>query len=207
MLHEKLHENVDGDLVYGDLRKIFDTIHSHLLENAISAEISYRIKDPCSTLKKMIRKSINVQQLVDIVAFRIIVAEEDDCYKALNVVGNVCTTIPEKFKDFIIEPKSNGYQSLHSVIVVGLRDIELQIRSKQMHYTAEVGEASHREYKNEQEEKIKNLFDTTASKLATDKAYCILEKFNWTADDLAAYEQEIGSIWCYLQASLLSIQQ
>ncbi len=93
------------------------------------------------------------------------------------------------------------------MIVVGLRDIELQIRSKQMHYTAEVGEASHREYKNEQEEKIKNLFDITLSKLATDKAYCILEKFNWTADDLVAYEQEIESILVYFQANLLSIQQ
>ncbi len=86
-----LHENIDGDL-----RKIFDTIHSHLLENAISAEISYRIKDPCSTLKKMIRKSINVQQLVDIVAFRIIVTEKDDCYKALDVVSNICTNYSRK---------------------------------------------------------------------------------------------------------------
>ena len=191
-----------------DLHKIFDTIHNYLLESAIAAEISYRVKDPYSILKKMMRKSLNVEELVDIVAFRIIVHSKDDCYKALDVVHNICKTIPEKFKDFIIEPKSNGYQSLHTVIVVGLteRNIELQIRSRQMHDRAELGEANHHKYKNEKEKQIETLFGSMVSKL-TLRNYNILKQFNWTESELNAYEQEIDNIWWHYQANLPSIQQ
>ncbi len=132
-----------------DFRAVSSLIRISLLKQNILAEISYRLKDPYSILRKMILKNVSLKDLADLIAFRIVVATEKDCYKALGVVSDTFKIVPGSFKDFIMRPKSNSYQSLHTVITHPTgHNIELQIRSRKMHLNAEIGEASHIKYKN-----------------------------------------------------------
>ncbi len=107
-----------------------------------------REKTPFSIWDKMKRKSINFEQLSDVIAFRAIVTNVDECYRALGVIHNTYHAVPGKFKDFISTPKKNGYRSLHTVIIGPKKHkIELQIRTKFMHEIAEKGIAAHWCYK------------------------------------------------------------
>lgn len=190
------------------LKKIMDSIESHLQENNILAELTHRLKDPYSILKKMTRKNLAVQDLTDIIAFRIIVPTQEDCYKALGVIDHQYKLNPKKLKDFINNPKKNGYQSLHIVIndSVSKRGTEIQIRTKQMHNVAEFGTANHREYKKNQEKRIrKMLMNTSKGEIFLINAYRIYRKFdqaNWTIFDLFCYEQEIKNLWAQYQTNL-----
>ncbi|MFK7974307.1 MAG: HD domain-containing protein [Rickettsiaceae bacterium] len=122
-------------------------------------EIYGRQKTPYSIWKKMQRKNLQLDQLRDIVAFRIIVDKVEDCYTALGLVHNLYHMIPKHFKDFISKPKNNGYRSLHTIVLCPMGNvIEIQIRTREMHETAEHGQAAHWRYKNGilDNEKIQN---------------------------------------------------
>ncbi|WP_341763523.1 bifunctional (p)ppGpp synthetase/guanosine-3',5'-bis(diphosphate) 3'-pyrophosphohydrolase [Candidatus Tisiphia endosymbiont of Beris chalybata] len=191
------------------LYNIISTIRMHLSQNYVTPKISYRLKDPYSILKKMIRKGIDIQELTDVIAIRIIVETKEDCYKSLGIINYIYQINLEKLKDFISNPKGNGYQSLHVVVVNAFpgRNIEIQIRTNQMHKIAEFGAANHNEYKKEQGERIKRLFNTVRSKISVHKAYKILEEFDWTTFDLMAYEKEIKNLWHYCLINLHEIQK
>ena len=112
------------------------------------AEISGREKKPYSIWKKMETKNISFEQLSDIIAFRIVVDTIPECYQALGAVHSVFHTIPGHFKDYISTPKSNGYQSIHTAVIVpGQQRVEMQIRTSEMHDVAEYGLAAHWTYK------------------------------------------------------------
>ena len=137
----------DGDLI----KHIRDELSLILQREGIKAEVRGRGKTPYSIWLKMKRKSISFEQLSDIIAFRAIVSNRSDCYKALGVLHNHFTVIPNRFKDYISAPKLNHYQSLHTCVLGPLsKRIEIQIRTLEMHDIAEHGIAAHWYYKTQQ---------------------------------------------------------
>ena len=119
-----------------------------LNENKIDNEIIGREKTPFSIWRKVQKKRISLEQISDIIGFRVILNNVDDCYKALGIFHNRWNCIPGKFKDYISSPKINKYQSIHtSIIGPNRRPIEIQLRTLQMHEYAERGIASHWKYK------------------------------------------------------------
>ncbi|MDB9940966.1 RelA/SpoT family protein [Candidatus Pelagibacter sp.] len=119
-----------------------------LNEYKINAEIIGREKTPFSIWRKVQKKRISLEQISDIIGFRIILDNIEDCYKALGIFHKEWNCIPGKFKDYISSPKINKYQSLHtSIIGPNRRPIEIQLRTLQMHEYAERGIASHWKYK------------------------------------------------------------
>jgi (p)ppGpp synthase/HD superfamily hydrolase len=85
----------------------------------ITADVYCRVKNPYSILQKLTRHSIRIEEITDIVGFRIIVKEEDECYTTLKLLQEIYKVIPEKYRDYIDKPKTNGYRSLHTVILLG----------------------------------------------------------------------------------------
>ena len=119
-----------------------------LNEHKINAEIIGREKTPFSIWRKVQKKRISLEQISDIIGFRIILNTVEDCYKALGLFHKEWNCIPGKFKDYISSPKINKYQSIHtSIIGPNRRPIEIQLRTQQMHEYAERGIASHWKYK------------------------------------------------------------
>jgi RelA/SpoT family (p)ppGpp synthetase len=127
-----------------------------LKKNKIKVKIVGREKTPFSIWKKMQSKRVSLEQLTDIIGFRVIVDDIETCYKVLGIFHGNWSTIPGRFKDFISTPKINNYKSLHTAIIGPNKvRIEIQIRTKEMHDFAERGIASHWIYKSS--EKISNL--------------------------------------------------
>ena len=119
-----------------------------LNQNKIDAKIFGREKTPFSIWRKVQKKRVSLEQISDIIGFRIILKNIEDCYKALGIFHSKYNCIPGKFKDYISSPKINNYQSIHtSVIGPNKRPIEIQIRTMPMHEFAERGVASHWKYK------------------------------------------------------------
>jgi guanosine-3',5'-bis(diphosphate) 3'-pyrophosphohydrolase len=119
-----------------------------LKESGIEAKVSARVKSPWSIATKIERKSIALEQLSDVIGFRIIVPTVEDCYKALGIVHTNWKVVPGRFKDYISVPKHNDYRSIHTTIVgVGRQRAELQLRTEAMHRVAEFGIAAHALYK------------------------------------------------------------
>jgi len=140
------------DKVKYDTVNNFNTISlqlSELLnEYKINASIVGREKTPFSIWRKVQKKRISLEQISDIVGFRIILDNVEDCYKTLGIFHKKWNCIPGKFKDYISSPKINDYQSLHTAVIgPNRRPIEIQIRTMQMHEFAERGIASHWKYK------------------------------------------------------------
>ena len=130
------------------VERISDEIGRVLVEAEIEAWISGRTKRPVSIWRKMQRKNVEYEQLTDIIAFRVVVASVEDCYRALGVVHTRYRMIPGEFDDYISTPKLNGYQSLHTALIgPEMHRIEVQIRTTQMHEVAELGVAAHWQYK------------------------------------------------------------
>ena len=119
-----------------------------LNDNEINAEIHGREKTPFSIWRKVQKKRVSLEQITDIIGFRIILKNVDDCYTTLGIFHKKWNCIPGKFKDYISSPKINGYKSIHtSVIGSNKKPIEIQIRTHEMHEFAERGVASHWQYK------------------------------------------------------------
>ena len=135
-----------------DKEDLFDNlsqeINNLLLENNVKAIIYGREKTPFSIWRKLQKKRFSLEQITDIIGFRIILENIDDCYHALGILHKKWNCIPGKFKDYISSPKINGYKSIHtSVIGSYKKPIEIQIRTQKMHDFAERGIASHWKYK------------------------------------------------------------
>ena len=140
------------DAIKEDKENTFNSISfqfSDLLKkNQIASKIIGREKTPFSIWRKIQKKRISLEQITDIIGFRIILESEEDCYKALGIFHRKWNCIPGKFKDYISSPKINKYQSLHtSIIGPNSRPIEIQIRTVTMQEFAERGIASHWKYK------------------------------------------------------------
>ena len=140
------------DEIKSDTKDIFESLSFELSEilndNHINAEIQGREKTPFSIWRKVQKKRISLDQITDIIGFRIQLSSIDECYKTLGIFHKKWNCIPGKFKDYISSPKINGYKSLHtSVIGSNKKPIEIQIRTHEMHEFAERGVASHWKYK------------------------------------------------------------
>jgi GTP pyrophosphokinase/guanosine-3',5'-bis(diphosphate) 3'-pyrophosphohydrolase len=136
-----------GDVVH----KITNDIRAELEQEGIEADVFGRAKKPYSIWRKMEAKQQGFSRLSDIYGFRIITLNEQDCYRALGAIHRRWRSVPGRFKDYISQPKTNGYRSLHTT--VSGRDgkrVEVQIRTRQMHEVAEAGVAAHWSYRDGQ---------------------------------------------------------
>lgn len=130
------------------INEIIDEISSHMKNAEIECEVSGRVKHYFSIYKKMVNQHKTLDQIYDIFAVRIIVDTVKDCYAALGVIHEMYKPIPGRFKDYIAMPKPNMYQSLHTTLIGSNgQPFEIQIRTFEMHRTAEYGIAAHWKYK------------------------------------------------------------
>lgn len=145
-LHSKLQEKVKvGEQA---VRKLRDRLVESLESAGIEAEISYRVKRYYSIWQKLLRQGIDISQLYDYLAFRVITSDLRDTYAALGVVHQCWRPMPGRFKDYIAMPKPNLYQSLHTTVISEHgQPFEVQIRTRDMDMVAEEGIAAHWHYK------------------------------------------------------------
>src|SRR5438067_653034 len=142
----------------GRITRIADEIRRKLAENGIEAWVQGRAKRPYSIWRKLKDKKTNFEQLSDVFGFRAVVASVGDCYRALGVLHQTWRMVPERFKDFISLPKSNGYRSVHTTVMGPENQrVEVQIRTQEMHEVAERGVAARWRYR----EKIDETEPTT----------------------------------------------
>ena len=130
------------------VEQIVEEVSTHMKNENIKAEVNGRVKHIFSIYKKMVNQDKTVDQIYDLFAVRIIVESVKDCYAALGVIHEMYTPIPGRFKDYIAMPKPNMYQSLHTTLMSSVgQPFEIQIRTEEMHKTAEYGIAAHWKYK------------------------------------------------------------
>jgi len=154
VLHPEVYARIDRQLARRRAadRRLKDEMVSEIAAIASSQveqpQVYGRIKHHYSIYRKMVAKRLDLEDLGDIVAFRVVVADVSECYAVLGAIHGRWEPIHERFKDYISRPKPNGYQSLHTT-VVGSDDarFEIQIRSAEMHRIAELGIAAHWKYK------------------------------------------------------------
>ena len=166
-IRDKLDEMLSerGDFI----NEIVAEVKQYISEADISAEIDGRVKHIFSIYKKMKTQGKTLDQIYDIVALRIKVETVRDCYAALGIIHEKYKPIPGRFKDYIAMPKANLYQSLHTTLIGhGGRPFEIQIRTYEMHRTAEFGIAAHWKYK-----------ESGSKEVSTEE-----EKLNWLREIL-----------------------
>ena len=130
------------------VQSIVDEVSAHIREAGIEARVDGRVKHFFSIYKKMVNQDKTLDQIYDLFAVRIIVETVKDCYAALGVIHELYKPIPGRFKDYIAMPKPNMYQSLHTTLIGSTgQPFEIQIRTYEMHRTAEYGIAAHWKYK------------------------------------------------------------
>ena len=146
MIKNRLDKIKDNNLInYNSVLTEFENI---LAKNNLKSKIFSREKTPFSIWKKIQKKRTSLEQITDIIGFRIILDSVEDCYKTLGVLHKQWNCIPGRFKDYISSPKINNYKSLHTAIIgPNKRPIEIQLRTQQMHEFAQRGIASHWKYK------------------------------------------------------------
>ena len=155
------------------VKKIIETLQKMMKEAGIKAEVTGREKTRYSIWKKMQRKNVAFEQLSDIMAFRIVTTDIAECYHVLGIIHSHFPVVPGRFKDFISTPKPNGYRSIHTTVIGPENQrIEIQIRTIDMHYEADMGVAAHWSYK-------QGRADMTDMK-----------KFRWLRELLEIMEQE-----------------
>lgn len=128
--------------------KFVTQLSSGLTAESINAQVYGRPKHIYSIWKKMDNKNIEFEQLFDVRAIRVVVDKIQDCYGALGTLHSLWHHVPSEFSDYVANPKPNGYQSIHSIVIGPEgRTVEVQIRTEQMHQDAEMGVAAHWRYK------------------------------------------------------------
>lgn len=158
------------------IRTVIDMVCPKLAEAGIQAEIYGRAKHFYSIYRKMKAHNVGIDQIYDLTAVRIIVDTDKDCYGALGIVHTMFKPMPGRFKDYIAMPKANMYQSLHTTVIgPNGTPFEIQIRTHEMHETAEYGIAAHWKYKE----------GTSAKRTSMD------EKMSWLRKMLE-YEEDAG---------------
>jgi guanosine-3',5'-bis(diphosphate) 3'-pyrophosphohydrolase len=148
--YEELHRSVEEKMsVSGDVvERIKATLAEKLKENEIEGEVFGRVKSMYSIWSKLRRQDIDIGQLYDYLAFRIITPSVKDCYAALGIIHQMWRPVPGRIKDYIAMPKPNFYQSLHTTVVAEKgQPFEVQIRTREMDLIAEQGIAAHWKYK------------------------------------------------------------
>ena len=161
------------DLTFNEILKRFKTV---LKQNNINSDIVGREKTPFAIWRKIQSKRVSLEQLTDIIGFRIIVDSIKDCYNVLGIFHSNWSTIPGRFKDYISTPKINNYKSIHTAIIGPNNErVEIQIRTRQMHEFAERGVASHWIYKSS--EKVSHL---------------ALKEYSWLRDLAEILEKDIN---------------
>lgn len=153
-LHPDLYKNIAKllDERRVDREKYIEVVKSEikaaLKQQNIDSEIVGRVKHIYSIWRKMQRKMVGYNEIYDVRALRIIVPTVADCYAALGVVHTLWQHVPKEFDDYIANPKSNGYKSLHTAVIGPFgKPLEVQIRTRQMHEQSELGVAAHWRYK------------------------------------------------------------
>ncbi|MEC9077609.1 MAG: RelA/SpoT family protein, partial [Pseudomonadota bacterium] len=190
--------------------QIRDELTNCLRSAGLETLVSGREKSPYSIWRKMQQKNIEFGRLSDIMAFRIVVDNEADCYRALGVIHSAYSCIPGRFKDYISTPKRNGYRSIHTGIIGPLKHrVEIQFRTQEMHDVAEFGVAAHWRYKQDEFQQdareytwVKELldilddvadkeefFERTRLDLYNDRVFCFTPK-----GDLIALPQGATSV-------------
>jgi guanosine-3',5'-bis(diphosphate) 3'-pyrophosphohydrolase len=130
------------------IKRITNPIRKELKKQNIEARISGRPKHFFSIYSKMQRRRLPFEEIQDLLAIRVVVKKVEECYFVLGIVHSLFTPIHERFDDYIATPKSNMYQSLHTTVIGPEgKIVEIQIRTKEMHQTAEEGIAAHWRYK------------------------------------------------------------
>ena len=168
-----------GDVV----QRITDDMHSELEASGIQAKIEGRAKKPYSIWRKMQEKALSFSRLSDIYGFRIICRTDEECYRVLGIIHKRWRAVPGRFKDYISQPKSNGYRSIHTTVSGrNARRVEVQIRTQQMHDVAESGIAAHWAYRDGV--RSENPFTVDPVKWITS----LIEEFNTEEDHEAFLE-------------------
>jgi GTP diphosphokinase / guanosine-3',5'-bis(diphosphate) 3'-diphosphatase len=130
------------------IEEFSQVLRNILLEADIQSDVKGRRKDIYGISQKMRTRGLSFENIYDLFAFRVLVNSESDCYASLGVIHSKWMPVPGRIKDYIAMPKSNGYQSLHTTVIgPGGRPVEIQIRTFDMHITAEYGIAAHWRYK------------------------------------------------------------
>ena len=146
LIKDRLDQIKDNNLI--NYNSVLDDFKNILTKNKIKFEIFSREKTPFSIWRKIQKKRTSLEQITDIIGFRIILEDIENCYKALGVFHSKWNCIPGKFKDYISSPKINNYKSLHTAVIgPNKRPIEIQLRTNQMNEFAQRGIASHWKYK------------------------------------------------------------
>ncbi|MCM2343825.1 MAG: bifunctional (p)ppGpp synthetase/guanosine-3',5'-bis(diphosphate) 3'-pyrophosphohydrolase [Alphaproteobacteria bacterium] len=181
------------------VQEIIDELRSLMAASGINAEVAGREKTKYSIWRKMQRKNVSFEQLSDIMAFRIVVDNIEQCYGALGLVHSTYPTVPGRFKDYISTPKPNGYRSIHTTVIGPANHrVEVQIRTRDMQEEAELGVAAHWAYKSgkkaekkdakqyrwlrdlleilEQEQRPEELLENTKLELFQDQVYVFTPK-------------------------------
>jgi GTP diphosphokinase / guanosine-3',5'-bis(diphosphate) 3'-diphosphatase len=131
------------------LEEVQATIRTKLVEGGIPAQLEARVKGLYSLNRKIVRQERNLDQVYDLLAVRVITDSERSCYAALGVMHHIWRPVPGRFKDYIAMPRPNLYQSLHTTVLHNGQPFEVQIRTQEMHHTAEEGVAAHWKYKDD----------------------------------------------------------
>jgi RelA/SpoT family (p)ppGpp synthetase len=170
---------------HGDvMTAITADIEAALAREGIEGEVTGRAKKPFSVWRKMEEKALGFSQLSDVYGFRIITGSVADCYRALGAIHGRWRAVPGRFKDYVSQPKSNGYRSIHTT--VSGRDgkrVEVQIRTRQMHEIAEAGVAAHWSYRDG--ERVSNPFAVDPGSWVR----AMTERLSW--DDDAAFLEQV----------------
>jgi|TARA_B100000953_G_scaffold257775_1_gene222284 RelA/SpoT family (p)ppGpp synthetase len=154
MIKDRLDDIKENNLT--NFKNLSEDFQKLLSKNNLTCTIFGREKTPFSIWRKIQKKRTSLEQITDIMGFRIILNNINDCYKALGIFHSTWNCIPGRFKDYISSPKINNYQSIHtSIIGPNKRPIEIQLRTMAMHEFAQRGIASHWQYKSS--EKVNSL--------------------------------------------------
>lgn len=182
------------------IERVQDQLRQSLLEANIEGEVSGRVKHIYSIYRKMKLKSLSFDQLYDIRALRVLLPTQSDCYHVLGLVHSLWRHIPEQFDDYITNPKTNGYRSLHTAVIAENKSLEVQIRTHEMHFEAELGMCAHVNYKeggkkndtylNQRISSLRHLLSLHSDSIKNSPEYD-LNKHQGTSDDAQLLKGEL----------------